>query len=71
MSRNQANDKIADGLVSVNSLCATKPTLTIKANDKISIRQKGKFEITTCDELSKKGRIILEEDLWVNFSKCL
>lgn len=65
MSRNQANDKITDGLVSVNSLCVTKPTLTVKADDKIAIRQKGKFQIKSCDEFSKKGRTILKYDKYI------
>lgn len=65
MSRGQASDKIADGLVLVNSLCVTKSTVNIKAGDKITVRKRGKFEITSCDEFSKKGRIILKYDKYV------
>lgn len=65
MSRTQAAEKIADGFVSVNSVCVTKPTLNIKSQDKITVRQRGKFEIVTCDEFSKKGRIILKYNKYI------
>lgn len=55
ISRGAATKKITDGLVSVNSVCAVKPTVNIKANDKITVRQRGKFEIENCGEHSKKG----------------
>lgn len=60
MSRNMAAEKIADGFVSVNSIGVTKSTTTIRAGDKITIRQKGRFEIVSCDGYSKSGRIILK-----------
>lgn len=65
ISRGKANEKISDGYVSVNSVCATKPTLTIKAEDKITVRKSGKFEIRACDEFSKKGRVILKYDKYL------
>ena len=65
ISRTQASDKIADGFVSVNSVCVVKPTLTIKSQDKITVRQKGKFEIISCDEFSKKGRIVLKYNKYI------
>ncbi len=65
MSRTQASEKIADGLVMINSVCVTKPTLSIRAYDKITIRQKGKYDIVSCDEVSKKGRIILKYNKYV------
>ncbi len=65
MSRNKAAEKIADGLVSVNSVCVTKSTATIHVGDKITIRQKGKFEIVSCDGYSKSGRIILKYNKYV------
>ncbi len=65
ISRNQATEKIADGFVSVNSICVTKPTFNIKPNDKITVRQKGKYELNACDEFSKKGRIILKYNKYV------
>lgn len=65
LSRNQAVDKIAQGLVYVNSMQITKPTTNIKVQDKITVRQKGKFEIISCDEFSKKGRIILKYNKYI------
>ncbi|MBR3591746.1 MAG: hypothetical protein IKL46_02720 [Clostridia bacterium] len=65
MSRTQASEKITDGLVMVNSVCITKPTLSVRAYDKITIRQKGKFEILSCNEMSKKGRIILKYNKYI------
>ncbi|MBE6810070.1 MAG: hypothetical protein E7521_03320 [Ruminococcaceae bacterium] len=65
MSRNVATEKITDGLVSVNSICVTKPTLTIREGDKISIRQKGRFEIISHNGYSKSGRIILKYNKYV------
>lgn len=60
MSRNQAAEKIADGFVSVNSICVTKSTTAIHTGDKITIRQKGRFEIVSHDGYSRSGRIILK-----------
>lgn len=65
ISRGQATEQIADGYVSVNSICVTKPTVSIRANDKVTVRKRGKFEITSCDEHSKKGRIILKYDKYI------
>ncbi len=65
ISRGQAADKIADGLVLVNSLCATKSTVNVRAKDKITVRKRGKFEITACDGFSKKGRIVLKYDKYI------
>lgn len=64
-SRKQACEKIADGYVSVNSIGVTKATICIRPNDKVTIRQKGKFQIVSCDEHSKKGRIILKYDKYI------
>ncbi len=65
MSRSAATQKICDGYVLVNSICVSKPTANIKPDDKITIRQKGRFEITSCDGHSKSGRIILKYDKYV------
>lgn len=59
-SRNKAAELIADGLVSVNSILCGKVTKTVASGDKITVRGKGKFNIVSCDALSKKGRTILE-----------
>ncbi len=65
MSRGQACQKIADGYVSVNSVCVTKTTVNIKQNDKITVRQRGKFDIASCEGHSKSGRIILKYNKYV------
>lgn len=65
ISRKEATQKIADGYVSVNSVAVCKATLTVSSQSKIVVRQKGKFQITSCDEHSKKGRIILKYDKYV------
>lgn len=65
LSRNQATQKISDGFVSVNSIATTKITANIKGGDKLSVRQKGKIEIVSCDEISKKGRIILKYNKYI------
>lgn len=65
ISRGQATEKITDGYVSVNSIYVTKPTVSIRAEDKVTVRKRGKFEIKTCDEFSKKGRIILKYDKYI------
>lgn len=65
ISRARAVEKIADGLVLVNSISTIKPTVSIKANDKVTVRKKGKFEITSCDQHAKKGRIILKYDKYI------
>lgn len=58
-SRNKALEVIEQSLVSVNSFLTEKPTLKINSGDKISVRRKGRFDIISIDEISKKGRIIL------------
>ena len=65
ISRSQAIEKIANGFVSINSVCVTKSTASVKAGDKITIRQRGKFQINACNEFSKKGRIILKYDKYI------
>ena len=64
-SRKNANDYICDGLVSVNSICCEKTTHIINGGDILAIRHKGKFDIVSCDEFSKKGRIILKYNKYV------
>ncbi len=65
ISRKEASQKIADGYVSLNSISVAKVTVNVRANDKITVRQRGKFEINSCDECSKKGRIILRYNKYV------
>lgn len=59
-SRNDANDSILNGEVSINSVCCQKGTRSVKTGDIIAVRHKGRFIIDSTDGLSKKGRIILK-----------
>ncbi len=65
LSRGAAADAITDGRVAVNSAAVSKPTVSIKNGDIITVRQKGRFKITGCDSLSKKGRIVLKYDKYI------
>lgn len=65
LSRKEANEKIINGFVSVDSVCIEKPTYTVSAVSTVTVRKKGRFEITSCDEYSKKGRIILRYNKYV------
>ena len=58
-SRAQAEEFILNGLVSVNSVCATKTVKTVNEGDKITIRRKGKFLIESLAQKTKKNRVIL------------
>ncbi|MDO4608024.1 MAG: YlmH/Sll1252 family protein [Clostridia bacterium] len=65
LSRMVASNTIADGKVAVNSISVLKSTVTVGKDDIITIRQKGRFKITSCDEYSKKGRIILKYNKYI------
>lgn len=58
--RTKASELIAEGVVSVNSKQVSKNTQSINNGDVVSIRQFGKFIITSADRKTKKGRLILE-----------
>ena len=58
MSRETAAEAVRSGLVTVNGMILTKPDATVKDNDRIVLRGKGKMVIRT-GGLSKKGRICL------------
>ncbi len=58
-SRNTATELIENGLVSVNSVMCQKPTKLIVNGDVLSVRRKGKFQIISTDNKTKKDRIIL------------
>lgn len=64
-SRKDSAAVIADGYVSVNSLGCNKPTVTVSAGDTVTVRRKGRFEIESCDQFSKKGRIILRYNKYI------
>ncbi len=64
-SRNGADELINSSFVSVNSFLCEKPTQTVHTGDKISIRKKGRFNIISIDDLSKKGRLILKYQKYI------
>jgi len=60
LSRNKASEIIESNLVCVNSFICEKTTKKINSGDVISVRKFGRFDITSVDDISKKGRIILK-----------
>lgn len=64
-SRNNALTLIADGDVSVNSVGSKKPVKPILSGDRITIRHKGRFEIISLDDRSKKDRLILKYNKFI------
>lgn len=59
-SRNEASQKIALGLVSVNSVQTEKSTKQISGGDVITVRGKGKFIIESLCDKTRKNRIVLK-----------
>ena len=59
-SRSKAVNLIESGLVTVNSFLSDKATKLVQNGDVISVRGKGKFIISSLNEFSKKGRIIIK-----------
>ncbi len=60
LSRNTANEYIENGFVAVNSVVCEKPTKTLCDGDVLSVRHKGKFQISSCDKKTKKDRFVLK-----------
>ena len=60
MSRTKAAEIIRKGLVNVNWLPREDPSFEIKSGDKISMRGKGKIEVSGTKGTSKKGRLFVE-----------
>lgn len=60
VSRNKANEIIAMGFVSVNSLVFEKSTKQITDGDVLSVRGKGKFIVKSTLNKTKKDRTVLE-----------
>ncbi len=59
ISRNTATEFINNGFVCVNSVVCEKVTKQVLENDILSVRTKGKFQISSLAEKTKKQRIIL------------
>lgn len=64
-SRGAANEKIADGLVSVNSVTVEKATKFVSDGDILTVRGSGKFIIDSAIDRTKKNRIILKYKKYV------
>ena len=65
MSRNEANEKIVSGFVSVNSFVTEKITHTVNEGDIITVRGKGKFIIASLDGRTRKNRVVLNYKKYV------
>ena len=64
-SRSKAETYIKEGLVFVNSFEVTKNTKQIKSGDYVTLRGTGKFLITACDGITKKGRMIVTAEKYI------
>lgn len=64
-SRSKAEELISGGQVFVNSIPIEKTVKTVNEGDKITIRGKGKFEIVSLTDKTKKNRIILQAKKYV------
>ena len=64
-SRNGAAELIKESYVSVNSFLCEKPTQKINSGDRISVRRKGRFDISSIGDVSKKGRIIIKYEKYI------
>lgn len=65
LSRTKAADFIRKGAVSVNWLICDNPSKEIKSGDKISMRGKGKVQISEITGTSKKGRLFLSVQKYI------
>ena len=60
ISREGACDAIEKGLVFVNDLQCFKPDKRIADGDKVVLRHKGRFIVSSSSDMSKKGRFIIK-----------
>ena len=65
LSRSLAAQKIAEGLVSVNSVVTEKTTKVLVSGDAVTVRGKGKFIIDSLDGKTRKNRIVLKYKKYV------
>ena len=63
--RAKSEEIIKNGFVFVNSVSENKSAKRLKNGDVISVRKTGKFKITDCGSISKKGRIIIKFEKYV------
>ncbi len=65
VSRGGAADMLEAKTVFLNAVCVEKPTRAVCSGDKISIRGKGRFQIESIEEKTKKGRTLLKYNKYV------
>ena len=65
ISRGIALQKIADGVVSINSVACEKATKTVESGDAVTVRGKGKFVITSLENKTRKNRVVLRYKKYV------
>lgn len=66
LSRTAAAELIRLGVVSLNYSACEKPDSPIKENDVISVRGKGKGRVTMVGGKSKKDRLFVEAEIFLN-----
>ena len=64
-SRSKAESYIKEGLVFLNSFEVTKVTKLIQVGDRVTLRGVGKFVISGCNGVSKKGREIIVAEKYI------
>ncbi len=60
VSRAKACELIEQGDVSINSVAVQKSVKTVCEGDRITVRKKGRFDVTEISATTKKGRIVLK-----------
>ncbi len=65
VSRNGADELLRDGKVMLNSIITEKATKTVSAGDKLTVRGYGKYDITSVDGVTRKGRSIITVEKYI------
>ena len=65
LSRSKVCELIAAGLITVNSVPVSKPTKSVAAGDVISVRGKGRYIAVSLDGRTKKDRIVLKYNKYI------
>lgn len=59
LSRSSADELLRDGRVMLNSIITEKATKTISVGDKLTVRGYGKYEVTSTEGVTRKGRSVI------------
>ncbi len=65
VSREQACERICDGLVQVNHQPVTSASYLVREEQVISVRGSGRFRIDDVSQMTKKGRLVLQARRYV------